>query len=401
MFCRFYRWEERDGPLSDGVYPDEQSEIGISAWNKPNDILVTGYLLEYFDSNKPEKVHSFTFADTNSVALKNLPFGHSYRFRLASLTSSGNHSEFVSTSDVAFISRLHNNNPSISSFDSEQLIGYVWQKISLPIKAVDVDGDVLVYFVIEAPADMKLGMYNGTLEWTPGVSDIGNHNCKVATTDNKGGIDTLEFNLAIRNPLKASVKIDRLYYAPEASIAQIKVYDQNENKSMITTEEVSVEIDTKQNSFLYKAIESSGNSSYFSCSVDLSKLNLFTNDSVTVMYKNGNGEVFSDYAIWQDKLMNIDQQDSKIIPTEYKLFQNFPNPFNPNTTIKYSIPRASLVNIKIYDILGREVEKLIDEEKLPGQYEVQFDAKGLASGVYFYSMQAGSYYAVKKLVVLK
>ncbi len=90
-----------------------------------------------------------------------------------------------------------------------------------------------------------------------------------------------------------------------------------------------------------------------------------------------------------------------IIPTEYLLEQNYPNPFNPNTTIKYSIPRASLVNIKIYDILGREVEKLVDEEKSPGQYQVLFSAKGLASGVYFYQIRAGNFISTKKLVLLK
>jgi hypothetical protein len=72
------------------------------------------------------------------------------------------------------------------------------------------------------------------------------------------------------------------------------------------------------------------------------------------------------------------------IPKEFSLFQNYPNPFNPRTTIKYSIPQKSVVTITVYDILGKEVSKLVNEEKLSGTYEVQFDGSKLSSGVYYY-----------------
>ncbi|MCL4551586.1 MAG: peptidoglycan DD-metalloendopeptidase family protein [Bacteroidetes bacterium] len=94
-------------------------------------------------------------------------------------------------------------------------------------------------------------------------------------------------------------------------------------------------------------------------------------------------------------------QISGVMPSDYFLFQNYPNPFNPTTVIRYSIPRLSKVTLKIYDILGKEVEKLVDEEKSPGQYEVKFNAKGLASGVYFYRMQAGSFSDTKKFILIK
>jgi fibronectin-binding autotransporter adhesin len=89
------------------------------------------------------------------------------------------------------------------------------------------------------------------------------------------------------------------------------------------------------------------------------------------------------------------------LPTEFSLFQNYPNPFNPSTTIKYSIPQTSFVSITIYDILGKEVSKLVNEEKQSGSYEVQFNGSKFSSGVYFYRMNAGKYDAVKKLVLLK
>ena len=94
------------------------------------------------------------------------------------------------------------------------------------------------------------------------------------------------------------------------------------------------------------------------------------------------------------------------VPTEYKLEQNYPNPFNPTTKIRYSIPsdskrEVSNVMLKIYDILGNEVTTLINEEKKPGYYEVEFDASNYASGVYIYRLQSSSYVSTKKMIVLK
>ncbi|MGA3288104.1 MAG: autotransporter-associated beta strand repeat-containing protein, partial [Bacteroidota bacterium] len=89
------------------------------------------------------------------------------------------------------------------------------------------------------------------------------------------------------------------------------------------------------------------------------------------------------------------------IPTECSLLQNYPNPFNPRTTIKYSIPQRSFVSITVYNILGKEVSKLVNEEKLSGSYEVQFDGNKLSSGVYFYRLQAGKFSETKKLMLLK
>ncbi|MBI5402981.1 MAG: T9SS type A sorting domain-containing protein [Ignavibacteriae bacterium] len=94
------------------------------------------------------------------------------------------------------------------------------------------------------------------------------------------------------------------------------------------------------------------------------------------------------------------------IPTEYKLFQNYPNPFNPTTNIKYSIPsnvnrQSSNVKLVVFDILGKVVATLVNENQSPGVYEVSFNAGSLPSGVYFYKLTAGDYTEVKKLVLLK
>ncbi|MGE5401838.1 MAG: two-component regulator propeller domain-containing protein, partial [Ignavibacteriales bacterium] len=88
-------------------------------------------------------------------------------------------------------------------------------------------------------------------------------------------------------------------------------------------------------------------------------------------------------------------------PDNYILAQNYPNPFNPSTTINYSIPKVSFVNLKVFDILGREVSTLVSKEQNAGEYKVQFDASSLPSGIYIYSIQAGEFRNSKKLLLIK
>jgi hypothetical protein len=94
-------------------------------------------------------------------------------------------------------------------------------------------------------------------------------------------------------------------------------------------------------------------------------------------------------------------RQEKSIPKTFALFQNFPNPFNPTTIINYQLPSNSHVSLKIYDVLGREVATLVNEQQGAGYYGVNFDAGNLPSGVYFYRISAGKFVSVKKLVVVK
>jgi len=95
------------------------------------------------------------------------------------------------------------------------------------------------------------------------------------------------------------------------------------------------------------------------------------------------------------------EDETPNLPTEFSLSQNYPNPFNPSTMIKYAISSGQYATLKVYDVLGNEVATLINEEKSPGTYEVEFTAKGLPSGIYFYQLKAGRFIQTKKLVLLK
>lgn len=97
----------------------------------------------------------------------------------------------------------------------------------------------------------------------------------------------------------------------------------------------------------------------------------------------------------------ITSLDELYLPKEFSLAQNYPNPFNPSTTIHYEVPTASEVRIEVYDLLGKRVSVLVNEQKTVGKYTIQFNASGLSSGMYFYRMIAGGKVFVKKMMLIK
>ena len=97
----------------------------------------------------------------------------------------------------------------------------------------------------------------------------------------------------------------------------------------------------------------------------------------------------------------IAADDAAQVPTEYALYNAYPNPFNPSTTIKFDLPEASMVRLAVYDMLGREVAVLVNGERVAGQHIVVFDAGRLASGMYIYRLQTGDFTQTKKLMLMK
>ena len=89
------------------------------------------------------------------------------------------------------------------------------------------------------------------------------------------------------------------------------------------------------------------------------------------------------------------------IPKNYALSQNFPNPFNPSTIIRFDVPKAGFVRIELFNTIGQKVASLLSSEKPAGRYEISFDASKLSSGTYFYRMDAGGYVIIKKMLLLK
>jgi hypothetical protein len=121
---------------------------------------------------------------------------------------------------------------------------------------------------------------------------------------------------------------------------------------------------------------------------------------------NNNEYIFlaSDSAIWRrplsDLITDVAESNDELL-TDIFLFQNFPNPFNPTTTIKFSIRNLDFVTLKVFDILGKVVATLVNKEMVPGTYEVKFDGSNLSSGIYFYRLQTGNFSNTKKLLLIK
>jgi hypothetical protein len=102
-----------------------------------------------------------------------------------------------------------------------------------------------------------------------------------------------------------------------------------------------------------------------------------------------------------DPLVVTGVEEKPGLPLTTKLEGNYPNPFNPTTVVSYQLSAVSNVRLSVYDLLGREVAVLVNEQKAPGNYEARFDAAGISSGVYFVKLAAGSYVETRKMMLMR
>lgn len=116
-------------------------------------------------------------------------------------------------------------------------------------------------------------------------------------------------------------------------------------------------------------------------------------DGLVVAATHGNGVFSANLAVTSVK--------PEVLAREFSLSQNYPNPFNPTTAISYQVSAVSQVSLQVFDILGKKVTTLVNEKKSAGTYTVQFDASGLASGVYLYRLTAGDFVQTRKMILLR
>ena len=112
----------------------------------------------------------------------------------------------------------------------------------------------------------------------------------------------------------------------------------------------------------------------------------------TALYQNGiSAPIFT----------SVDEEKDNTVPTNFDLSQNYPNPFNPTTKIQFSLPQASNVKLRVYNVLGQQVAELINDFKAAGTYTVDWNAQNLSSGMYIYRLEAGANVVTKKMTLLK
>lgn len=135
---------------------------------------------------------------------------------------------------------------------------------------------------------------------------------------------------------------------------------------------------------------------------------LQANQKLLVAGEYHNGSNYESVILRYNNTQVTGVESEDVFPNKYILHQNYPNPFNPTTTIKYSIPAVTVedknfrsVQLKVYDVLGREVATLVNEKKSPGTYKVTFDASILSSGIYFYKFQTDNFVETKKMILLR
>jgi len=190
------------------------------------------------------------------------------------------------------------------------------------------------------------------------------------------------------------------------------IYGENEpeytlgwNKSHVSGETYHITLNITQNvnsipSFFTMPVQIK-----FNTTLGDTTVTLFNNQQVQNFQFDINGDpqsIVFDPGNWILKNPTIvTEVDDAAIPREYSLEQNYPNPFNPSTKINFKLPQKEFVTVKVFNILGKEVAILINEQKEAGKHEVDFDASGLNSGVYFYRIDAGTFVETKKMILMK
>ena len=155
---------------------------------------------------------------------------------------------------------------------------------------------------------------------------------------------------------------------------------------------------SKDQYFNYEGIQLAENSRH----IILPDWNDLYSNEIKILVDLGIDGIIDDTLSIANQITNINNDLGELnLPSTFHLSQNYPNPFNPSTTIQYTVPQRSIVTLKIYDILGNEIATAVNEEKERGFYSINFDASRLASGMYLYRLEAGSFVQTKKMILLK
>ncbi len=276
------------------------------------------------------------------------------------------------------------------------------------VYAVDVDGDGDIDVLSASEVDSKISWYenDGNENFTPHTITTGANTASsvyAIDVDGDGDIDVLS----------ASILDDKI------------AWYENDGNEIYTPHTITTSANVAHSVYAID-VDGDGDIDVLSASLSDDKIAWYENDgnenftphtittdandasSVYAVDVDGDGNIdvlsaslSDDKIAWYESDLVNSVAISNEIPIEFSLSQNYPNPFNPSTIIRFSMPEESFVTIKVFNTLGEEITILINENIIAGNYEVEFDASKLPSGIYLYRLRAGSFVETKKMVLMK
>jgi hypothetical protein len=255
------------------------------------------------------------------------------------------------------------------------------------IKAGLSKSTVLKFKKVNFPDGALIDSLTGIFTWKPTYKQLGNFKVVVSVSDgvlsskDSSVVSVLKTNVA---PQFSEMEIQDTLHANRTYTFQLKAEDPNGDPvtfSLGSNPPSGVSITGDQ----LKWIVGLNHSGSYNVVVIASDESLSKDTTITFLVTSAVGV----------------EKGDRDLPTTFGLKQNFPNPFNPTTFITYQIPTSEFVTLTIYNVLGKEVSRLVSEQKSAGEYQVQFNSENLQSGIYLYQLKAGSYSEVRKMLLLK
>ena len=200
------------------------------------------------------------------------------------------------------------------------------------------------------------------------------------------------------DPFLSLLEVDNDTLSADGSSQAVISITPKNNSDTLLTSGLEVLLSNTGNGTLSEVTDS-GNGLYFA---NITAPQTVGTDTISAIVVSGSDTVIIFEKAVLAYIMPVKVSNEEIDGVDrYFLYQNFPQPFNPTTTIKYQIANIRFVKLKVYDVLGNEIATLVEAEKSAGNYEVEFDGTGLPSGIYFYKLQAGNFVETKKMLLLK
>ena len=261
----------------------------------------------------------------------------------------------------------------------------------------DIDADGHDIAIIEVGESVNGNVHysegDSLIYYTPNMNFVGSDSFYYHISDGNGGFDSAKVVISVVNvndpPVRESLIPDRTMEANTSDIFHVVINDYfndiDENDAFLDDITVS----------------SSGGvtASVISDSLFLSSQSFSGFDTLVVTVADDSGAAVSDTFVVE--VVDLTAIEDIAIPLKFSLNQNYPNPFNPKTIINYELPMTNDVEMSVYNLLGQKVAILVSERQAAGRYQVEWDAAGFASGVYYYSIEAGEFRAVRKMILVR